>query len=216
MTKITIDELKSHQFALFTKSGGIAVDQEKNSLITLSKNGMRWEIEKVVLTSIRDVTNIKEEYTAPHHLPSRAQGAGARIGAGISDDLRRRKAKKSTGIDISLKSIEKPKIFVNLPDDTARSRCFEALSLALEGALGQQRFQDIPNWVRDMLSGSDSGLIGAKLHSNEDPAKKYLPKPKEKKDTPPPSPLKMLLIAAVGLVVCLVLALILSGATLNI
>lgn len=175
MSDVSYDQLQKHQFVLITKTGGIAVDEAEDSLIVLVKDGRNWKSDKFALSTIRNVENIKEEYTAPHHLPSRVQGAGGRIGAGLRDDLEHRKAKKNTGLRVSLKSIEKPTVFVNMADDTARSRSFEALSLALEGNLSGQRFQEIPHWAKDLFQGKGVGLTGAKLQTSDDPAMKYVP-----------------------------------------
>lgn len=175
MGELSFDQLSSHQFVLVTKTGGLAVDEAKASLIALVKDGRNWKSEAFPLSKVRSVENVKEEYTAPHHLPARVQGAGARIGAGIRDDLEHRKARKNTGLSISLKSVEKPTVFINLPDDTARTRSFEALSLALEGNLGGQRFHEIPNWTKDLFQGKGVGLTGSKLQTSDDPALKYVP-----------------------------------------
>lgn len=175
MKNISLSDLKDHQFVLFTKDGGIALDQTKNSGVAVLKSGRNWKVETFSLNDVRNVENTKKEYTAPHHLPSRVQGAGARIGAGIRDDLEHRKAKKQTGITVFLKSLETPSLFINFVDDTDRSRAFEALTLALEGNLEGQSFQNIPRWAEDLFSGKSVGLTGGKLQTSDDPAMKYIP-----------------------------------------
>lgn len=148
--QVFIDEFENDPVALFDARMGFAINA-KDKLLRVFDNTIsgHWQHFQFKLSDIRKIERIA--LTPSEWLTtggSGAQGIGDAIGTAISNSREKAKAAKGTGIKIYLASVDRPSVFISIPEERNREATYEALSQILDGRSPNGTLNQIPQSVR--------------------------------------------------------------------
>lgn len=161
MSDNILEKLSGYQIGYIGKDTGIAVDPEQNSLVLLSRYSISdiWVEKLFEISDLRSIEKVKME--ADEHFSVGGRGGASAVGEGIAVAIRnsaeKRKAARQTGININLRSLELPTVFIPVPSDHSRDTLYEALSQLCENGKVDGRFNTIPIPISSEINENKAG-----------------------------------------------------------
>ena len=152
---IYLDEFDQDDLVYFSDRDGIAVNLEEKRMILFQKSvhgfsSVKMPIDDLVSAQVSVVT--PGRHIAGHSGRVGVSGAAEALGGGLGAARLNSKAKadarKATGIELRIRSIDNPKRFLQIADERERNSVAEALRQILEEGRMPEPYRLIPGIVR--------------------------------------------------------------------
>ena len=148
--QLYIDDFEHDDLVVFGKSKGVSINLELQRVLLFQRSPQGWIEEEFKLGDLRGVTERITEADQIYMIGGGgARGIGQSIGAAARNSLENQKAKKTTGIELQIRSTDTPRFFLNILDPSYREASLEAFRQVLEDGKMERPFRRIPKDVTD-------------------------------------------------------------------
>ncbi len=150
-SELWLDDFEHDDVVFFGRDSGFAINLSKDRLIVFQRSNGDWYNEDMKLDVLRSAREIVPYASRQIGISSQgsAHAIGQGIGMAISNAMENGKARRSTGIELSLRSVDQPSFFLNVNDEKTRQSVLEALQQALNDRMMTTPYRLMPEHVRD-------------------------------------------------------------------
>ncbi|MGR3616090.1 MAG: hypothetical protein ACU0BB_08620 [Paracoccaceae bacterium] len=148
--KICLEDFTNDDLVFFTGQVGLTLNLESSTFRLFRKIVGDWEFEEHPLSTIRSIA--VHEVSPTRHTADGigrwSKRAGQDIAVAIKNSQEKTSARRQTGLELMLRSVNEPRVFFVIPPGLQRDRLYEALSQVLEEGKLNGRLDAMPSSVR--------------------------------------------------------------------